>query len=452
MNVPTATRYLQRLHLDRAVTYALVARFWQVPAGAVSTVMIALFFSEEAQGIYYTLWSLIGMQVLADSGLINVLMHVVSHEWSVLRFDDKGLVHGPRANRQRLAAILRFGTAWFAWGSVGLVTVGSAIGAAVFAYQGVVAEALFPLLTAMGLAGCSLTLSPRIAMLEGCNQVANVNRFRLVQAITGSLVVWTGFVLGAELWVPALAVAAQLACEVVLVVGVYGRLFRQLRRTSHGPFDWRQEIWPLQWRLSSQFIIGYLAIFPLIPTLFAWQGPAVAGRVGMTWSVLNNLLLMSYAWVRTRAPEFGRLIANKQSDQLKKLFYATTLGSTGLLVGMLASFVGVVMLMRISNVPIAVEIATRFVAPNALIWFALAMVPTHLTQCFSLHLRSQKIDPIWHLTLGMNVLLGGAIFYSASRLNPTAVAISILAVYLATMIMVARVWKRHERLLPTDTD
>ncbi len=190
----------------------------------------------------------------------------------------------------------------------------------------------------MFFAGCSLTLAPFIAMLEGCNQVAEVNRYRLVQAITGSIVVWCCLVGGANLWTPVFAVAVQFVWECLLVFGFYGRMFRQLLRTTPAGLDWKKEIWPLQWRIGLQSAARYLAFFPLIPTLFLWQSPEIAGRAGMTWSVLNSLLLVAYAWIRTRAPEFGRLFADGKRVESNHAFYKATIGSTLLLIVAVSSF------------------------------------------------------------------------------------------------------------------
>ncbi len=441
------TKLFKRFHVDPAVGYALAMRFWQVPAGMVTVVLAALIFDDDTLGIYYTLLSLIGLQALADSGLLNVLMHATSHEWSRLRLDDHGFIRGPSKTRFRISAMVHFGFRWFFLVGFLFCALGSGLGLGIFYHQGVTSVGGGPLLVAMGLASFSLAISPLIAALEGFHQMETVNQFRLMQAVSGSIFVWAGLASGAGLWTPAISIAVQLTWEIVLVFGRYGNLFRQLRRTPHGPFQWRQEIWPLQWRIGLQSTLRYLAFFPLIPTLFAWQGPAVAGRVGITWSVLNNLLMMSYAWIRTRAPELGRLIASGNLKELARTFYVATIGSTLLLAFAMTSFLLALVALPLTSYEPAVEIAGRFLEPSVAIWFALAMIPLHLTQCFSIHLRAQKMDPIWRVTAVMNLSLAAAIFVTASRVGVEATAITMLIAFTSTMMMVGLIFKKYERML-----
>lgn len=435
----------RRLSVDRAIGYAIAMRAWQVPAGVITTVLIALSFNEQSQGIYYLLLSLIGLQSLVDSGLVNVMMHAVSHEWSRLRIDDRGFLRGPRRIRRRIAAMALFGLVWFALGALVLVMLGTGIGIAMFVERGIGNVAIHPLMVAMIIAGCSLTLAPFIAVLEGCNQVAKVNQYRLVQAITGSVVVWSCLVGGANLWTPVFAVTVQLIWELLLVFVRYGPLFRQLLRTAPGNFDWRKEIWPLQWRIGMQSAARHLAFFPLIPSLFLWQSPEIAGRAGMTWSVLNSLLLVAYAWIRTRAPEFGRLFADGKRSESNQAFLSATVGSTLLLMVAVSSFWIVLVILNATSFEIGAHVASRFLKPSSTIWFAVALLPLHLTQCFAIHLRSQKFDPIWRITIMGNLVLAVAILVAAKQWSVDVVGIAMLLTFSAVTPSVAAVWWKFDR-------
>ena len=68
----------------------------------------------------------------------------------------------------------------------------------------------------VALTGGLLWTLPFNALLEGCHQVATVNKFRLVQAITANLAVWTLIASGCGLWAMAGAALARLACDLYL--------------------------------------------------------------------------------------------------------------------------------------------------------------------------------------------------------------------------------------------
>ena len=300
---------LQYFGVDRAVSYAMAARIWQIPSGVVTTLLIALCFSPDEQGVYYLILTFTGLQALADAGLINTLLHAASHDSANARFDGAGFFRASSRSRGRMSGMFRFAAAWFCVAALVLVVVGIIAGIILLKRQNVLETAIAPMAVAMVLAGSALSLSPMIAILEGCDQVKTVNRSRLGQAIIGSFVVWVCLLSGAGLWTAAAAIATQLAWELGLVFWRYRKFFTQLYRTRPSHFDWRREIWPLQWRIGVQSIARYLAFLPILPVLFDTQGPEVAGRYGMTWQVMSNLLMVAYSYVRTRSPEFGRLIA-----------------------------------------------------------------------------------------------------------------------------------------------
>ena len=296
----------------------MAARLWQIPSGAITTLLIAVCFDPDQQGIYFLILSLTGLQALADAGLLNTLLHAASHESAHGRFDARNFIRVPRRSLLRLAGITRFALVWFAAASLVLMLVGTIIGSVLLARQNVIQTSIGPLIVAIVLAAMTLALSPMVAILEGCNQVRTVNRYRLGQVMTGSLVVWACLAGGAGLWTAAAAILVQLVWEFWLIASRYRPFFVQLLRQPPGDFDWRREIWPLQWRIGVQSVVQFLAFLPIVPVLFDTQGPVVAGLYGLTWQVLNSLLMVAYAYLRTRSPDFGRLIAEKPSQRSQR--------------------------------------------------------------------------------------------------------------------------------------
>ena len=43
--------------------------------------------------------------------------------------------------------------------------------------------------------------------------------------------------------------------------------------------SWRNEIWPFQWKIAVSWICSYFSIQIFTPVLFAYRGPAEAGRL-----------------------------------------------------------------------------------------------------------------------------------------------------------------------------
>lgn len=436
---------LQHFGINRAVSYAMAARVWQIPSGVVTTLLIALCFRPDERGVYFLILTLTGLQALADAGLINTLLHGASHESANSRFDSLVFFRASLRSRGRLAGMFRFAILWFGVASIALVVVGIVAGFILFKRQNVVGFAIAPLAVAMALAGTALFLSPLIAILEGCDQVKTVNRYRLGQAITGSFVVWGCLAAGAGLWTAAAAIATQLVWELLLVLGRYRRFFVQLYRTRPTDFDWRTEIWPLQWRIGVQSIARYLAFLPILPVLFDTQGPEVAGRYGMTWQVISNLMMVAYVYVRTRSPEFGRLIAENRRDESYLAFKRVTLGSTLLLGILVTSFCAALFLLGQLNWPIAEKITNGFLLPTTCLWFALAVIPIHTTQCFAMYIRSQRFDPIWRVNLPACTTLAVLVYFAASSGRIEWIAISMAVIFSLSSLALAMMWQWYHR-------
>lgn len=410
----------------------MATRIWQIPSGVITTLLIAFCLRPEQQGIYFLILSITGLQALADAGLLNTIMHAASHEIAGMRVDSGGVIRGPKSNRSRLAAITRFAVTWFAIAAAILIIGGVIFGYLMLLRKQMVSMAFMPLAFAVLASGLTLSIAPLVALLEGCNQVQVVNRYRLGQVITGSLAVWAFLALNAHVWAIAASVLVQLVWELSLVLGRYRKLFVQLWRTKPGQFQWRTEIWPLQWRIGVQSVVRYLALMPMVPVLFDVHGPEIAGRYGMTWQIFSNLLMVSYVYARTKSPDFGRLIAERKRHESFVLLKRVTLGSTFVLTILVVAFCATLFVMNGLGFWFAVLISSRFLTPWTCVLFAFAMVPMHLAQCFSLYIRSQRFDPIWRVSIPASICLGLA-GYSASYFGrPDWIALAMLGTFSVT--------------------
>ncbi len=445
-------RFLRYFDIDSPVAYALAMRCWQFPAGLVTTILIALCFTAEVQGYFYTISTLLALQTIVDLGLPVVVLHVASHEWSSLELDTAGRVSGDDVAQQRLAGLVAFSTRWFMWAALIFALVVGAAGGWLFDREPHDVNWLLPVCCVILLAASSVALSPRIAILEGCQQVLAVNRTRFWQAVTGSLAVWGAMLSGAGLWTIVLASAVQLVWEIGLVWGSYGTFFRSL--SSVPPIlAWHREVWPLQWRMGVQAIVRYFAFYLFTPVMFAFHGAQVAGQMGMTWSVLTNIQLAAFTWVRTRAPRYGALIARRNYAALDREFFRGLSVSSAAVVVALSAFVLAVIGLDHCGVPALQSLSRRFLDPHTLAIFGVGLVPIHITQCLSVYLRSHKQDPLLGIMVVSNALVGLVVFFLGSRAGPLAAGWGFTAVAtLVTLPGVVWIWWRSRQQWHAEQD
>ncbi|MDA1013292.1 MAG: hypothetical protein O3A00_02440 [Planctomycetota bacterium] len=432
-------RLINRIEIDRATFFSLLLRVWQLLAGAVTVYFIAEHFSPELQGFYYTFASLMALQTFFELGLNIVIVNVASHEWAKLSLDESGAIRGDDRARSRLISLGRLIAGWYAIAAM-LFAIGVGIGGYVFlAQQAAGIEWIGPWCAITVLSGGLLWLLPFNALLEGCGQNAIVNRFRLLQAVTASLGVWICISAGLELWAPVAAVAARVMWDVVLVAVRFRRFFRPfLAPTSTtARIEWTREIWPLQWRLAVQGCVGYFSYSLMTPVLFHYHGPAVAGQMGMTWAIVTAIQAAGLAWVQTRVPRFGVLIARRDFAELDRVFRRLTLVSLQILLVVSAG----VWLAAVHSKDWFPEIAARFLSPSATAVLLAGVLLYHVPHCMSMYMRAHKRDPMLFTNVLSSMAIGACVFYGGREFAGLGAAIGYaVAVGMVVLPCMVFVW------------
>jgi len=420
---------LNRMEVDQAVFYAIAARIWQFVAGPVTMLMIAFYFTAEVQGYFYTFASLLALQSFFDLGLSTVIIYVASHEWSGLKLSDTGEIDGDETSIARLTNMVQWISKFYRIASILFIVFVGLAGLYFFSQKpSVGVEWQSPWFLLVLLTGFSLWALSQIAVLEGCNQIATVNRYRVVQAITGNLVVWACIYFGAELWTAVAIAAVKLFWEFYLIYGRFRRFFQSLRsKAKTSSLSWKEEIWPLQWRAAVQGVLMYFSFSLFTPVMFHYHGPESAGQMGMTWTILAALQAIAIAWVQTRTPQFGMLIAKSDYNELDRVFFRVMKVSVSvILIGAVVIGAGVLFLNlpnlidaeTMKNFPeivskIMSRLSERMLAPLPTAFFLIAIVLQHIARCRGIYVRAHKKDPFlpvsvaFHISTGLAVWLAG---------------------------------------------
>jgi hypothetical protein len=402
---------LRRIGVDAPVFFLVVSRIWQFVTGPVTLALMAIYFSPEMRGYFYTFSSILALQVFFELSLHVVLINVVSHEWSQLGIDEEGQLTGTDVAKSRLISLLRTSLAWYGAAAVLFVVTCGTCGAVFLSQETVgVSEWLLPWASLVVITGGLLSLQPFTAILEGCDQLAIVNRYRFRQAVSGSLVVWAIIVSGGGLWAAVGSAAVRLCWELHLLCRRYGKFFHSFfDRAPVHRIDWRNEVWPLQWRLALQGVASWAALQMLTPVIFRYQGDIEAGRMGMTWNVLIAIQAATFSWVETRRPKFGQLAATGDSLELDRSFFRqTSISVITLLVGLVAFWTAIAVLNH-STTPFAAKIADLFLGPLPVGVLCVGMVSLQVSCAMSVYVRANKCEPFLVpaliLCLGIVVLI-----------------------------------------------
>jgi len=387
-------RRLQRLlGVDRAIAYTALARVIQILGSIGTVLLIVRFLTPVEQGYYYTLLSLVSLQVVFELGFSFVILQMAAHECAHLTLHANGHIAGDATAHARLASILQKTARWYLAAAVILCVSLLPIGALFFSRHANPITSITwhgPWVVAVLATAVLLLLNPFFSFLEGCGLVWQVGRARFAQALLGAALSWGALFSRHGLYSPGMV---NLGYAAVCVAFLYGRrnLFFGLLRYGVGEraISWRSEVWPFQWKIAVSWACAYFTIQIFTPVLFAYRGPAEAGRFGLSLSITTYISALVIAWTSTKAASFGQMIARDELRQLHRLFLRTLRQSLIVLVGISASCeAGVIALNYLFP-----RLAARMVSPQIFALLLLASISAFIVQSMAIYLRSFKREP-----------------------------------------------------------
>jgi hypothetical protein len=277
----------------------------------------------------------------------------------------------------------------------------------------------------------ALVLLPGWTLLDGCNQLLRTNRTRVLVVVGASLALWTTILCGGGLWGISASMVVNLIITVIFFRVSYSAFFSSLRRTPAGDtnVNWRQELWPMQWRIALSWISGYFIFSLVIPVMFSVRGAVAAGQMGMTMTMANSLISVSLTLALRRAPIFGILVARREYRKLDLLYRHTLLLTLGVAILGMGTIYGVLLGLRKLHHPLVY----RFLEPGPAGAMLLATVILIGVSVMATYLRAHKREPFMVPSLlnGLSIALGMLVF--GRRFGVPGIA----AVYLASVAFFA---------------
>ena len=433
-------RLLKWFEVDKAIIFVLMTRGWQLLAGPISILLITAYLTPDAQGFYYTFGSVLALQLFFELGFSLVIINVSSHEWARLRLDDAGFIVGEPEALSRLISLGRLVYKWYAV-AITIFILCVSIGGYLFFSQTPRPDINWqmPWVWLVILTGLLLWILPFNVLLEGCNQVAAVNQFRLRQAILNHVALWVMIAMGGQLWSLVVAVGVNIAINLYFLLIQYRNFFRPFFKPPAGSkMVWRTEIWPMQWRLGLSAFTEYFAFALYNIIMFQYHGAIVAGQMGITRQILLTLELTAMAWVQTKIWRFGMLIVQKEYARLDRFWWRISLLSLVIIGVASAAAWLLVYLLNASAIPLA----ERMLSPWPTAIFLLASVIMHIPKCQIIYLRAHKQEPTMRMGVTTSLVTGLLVWLLGSRFGPIGASSAYLIISLIFFAWTTSIWLR----------
>ncbi len=434
MSLAAVRRLAARLGVNRAVAFTLLANGWSAASGIVTLLLLAGRMTRDERGFYYTFSGFLNATILLELGLAYVILQFASHERARLEWTPAGLLVGDPSAKARLASLLRMSLRWYGAVAVLIALTVLPAGLVFFGHYtpgGMTVAWRWPWAAVALVGAFSMLLNPVLAVVEGSGRVTEVARLRAASNVASSVTLWLA------LWLRGGLYAAAVCGLTVLVWGGAWLWHTQRafladllaeRSAASVPLSWRGEVWPFQWRIALSGVSSYVIFQMFNPVLFATHGPAAAGRMGLSLSAMGAISALALAWMTTKLPAFGGLIARRDWAGLDSLFFPTLWRSSAVALVCAAAFWGGALGLRRLGLPVGSLLLT----PLPLGLLAATSVINHLVGALGLYLRAHKKEPL----LGLSLTVAGLVGLSNLLLVRPYGATGMMAGYFAITLLV----------------
>lgn len=435
-----------------AIIWGFAARGWGLASGLLLTWLVATHFNREQQGFYYTFNSLLALQIFFELGLSSVLLQFAGQEFAFLQWQPDGRIEGDPFHQARLLTLARQARKWFGVASLLFGSVLIPLGLVFFAQHPAPGFSWrLPWVLAVGGIALNLKAVPLWAIISGGGLVRWDNFRTLIGGICGALGAAGAISSDYGLYaVPIISCANGLTAWLGLLLFFPGFL-RQIRgSTSQSGEDvrlsWWEEIWPMQWRIAVSWMAGYFIFQLFTPTLFAFQGPVVAGQMGLTLAATNAVLALGVTWTTARNPELCRLIAQREDAALDRYFRRLLVEVTA--VALVSGGAALALIDWLQGLP---RFAGRFL-PTHLVGIQMMSTLINLwSNALATYCRAHKSEPFMVPSVVGALLQGGIVLYCGKFHSVREIVVGTLLLHLTVGLPWAvAIWnqQRHPRPPP----
>lgn len=299
----------------------VLQKSWQAFSGLVTTLLITQFLSSEEQGYFYTFGSLLSGYVLLDLGLSGLLVQITARMYPGVVLGEQGRIATEDKVGHLFAAMTAWVKAWYfkvAALSLLLIPLGylyfshAALGAQEISWQ-------WPWVVVVLAVAISLPSYPALSIIEGMGRIVEAYSIRLGFYVVGAVLTWVLVISGHGLLAPAMAPVAVAGVTFWWFRFKYRHLFSSCESKSGGIFSWREMIWPLHQKVALTWITNYAFLFAPTIIIFFFQGPKLAGQMGLSIVMANILGSICTSWFTAKVPHITHLVVEgrvRESDHI----------------------------------------------------------------------------------------------------------------------------------------
>lgn len=400
------------LGIDKAIGFTFIARLIQALGSIGNLFLISLFLTKEEQGYFYTFTSLVAVQVFFELGLNSIIIQYTAYEVAHLKYTKEDFFFGSDIHLSRLSSMLHFCVKVFSILSIILLIILNIIGYIFFNHYSLTNTDVnwsSPWILLTLSTSLLLFINPILGFLQGLGRVKETSKILLYQQIITLVTTSIVLVCKGGLW--TLGIANLLSVIFVMSYLFFSDNLIILKNIYNKINIWRieykKEILPYQYKIALSWISGYLIFQLFNPVIFAYDGPIIAGKMGLTIAAFNGISVLGMSWIATKVPLFSSLIALKNNQLLDDTFRKSLSQLLLITFILIISFLLFVLLLNVLNI----QLVCRFLPFTYLCLFAIITLVNQLIFSWATYLRCHKQEPYL-----INSIVGGLLTATSTLL------------------------------------
>jgi len=389
-------------------------------SGIITALLIINYFSEELQGLYYTIISFTALKVFLDAGFSNVIISFVSQNKNKIEIGDK--VVFKEDGFKNLSNIFNYSRKRFllvsCFGFIILHLLAWVFFKDYISYESVIYWFFLSLFFSL-----NIVLIPYLCVIEGLDYLSSLFSFRIRYSIINSISSWLViFFEGGVLCL--LVLNFTMLIQNFLYITKHNYIFKELHKGKIDNEYIRPIVRPFGLKIGVSFLTGYFLNNGIVPIIFKFISPSLAGLYGLSWSLFSIISTLPKQFIIVIRPKLGLLFKEKSYKQFWNLFINNFFKSISLYLFLALSVLALHFLFDHTL------IVKRLLNQNNFILMSILFLVLNVIGNFTHFFRPQLKEPLYFLNVISTISVLIFIFYFIDNLSVEYLLLSIIITYL----------------------
>lgn len=411
----------------------------RIVTGPCIMLLIPFFLTDQMQGFWFTFASISALSIFADLGFTIIVTQFSAHEFAHLELSDRNELVGSKKYFDRLASFFQFVLKWSSMMVLITFPIIFIIGYFILKGEEVTFSWFLPWLIYVVGSGVLFVSNIIFSFFEGCKLMAKAQQIRFYALVVNFISVITCLFFGLNLYSLAISMLFNAITCLSLMLFFFKSQIKQLLSSNIEIYQWRKDVLKLLWKYAISWSSGYFMFQIFTPIAFRYYGAVVAGKVGITISLISAVSSVANVWLYVANPEINRLVSKNKIGELNVFFKKQVFMSTITYV-----IISITCITILIFIPEKWGFKQRFLDLPNIIFLLFAWLCQLLITAMATYLRAHKEEPLMLPSIISGLYVGLSTLFVASYFPEKYLLAGFYSSFLITVPWVFSLYKRKE--------